>query len=295
MNEALPLSIEATQIRRETDKQPTCDRMTICTLLYGDHKNLAERCLESIRKLPNETGDIELRIGMNAVGDATRQYVVDLFKEENAKNHNVLLFDSTTNRGKYPLMRWMLHGSAPIRSPYVMWFDDDSYITDLALVTSVEYVLVDADICGELMTTPLTLNQAMWVQMQPWYHGKSMRCKNTVAEHTPSYYGVNCFPVGGWWTARYATLKKLDWPPPNIIHRGGDYMLGEAMHQNDMKMVHFAAGVAINADEAGNDHQAQRRGLDSLPVGMTYEPPLTAHLHLATKNIDPRLLDYAGM
>ncbi len=263
--------------------QPTL--MTICVLLYGDNTPLAMRCIESIRALPNDFGKLELRIGMNEVSDTTRQYALEVNKIETENGHTVLLYESTVNRGKYPMMRWMLHDPVnPIISDLVNWLDDDSFIRTPTSIwlSNLDQVMQNVDMCGVHMTTRITARQAQWIQMQPWYRGVPLN-------------GVVDFIVGGWWTISANILKKLNWPPPNIIHRGGDYMLGEALRQNNFKIKHFDSGIAINADEDGNSHQATRRGLDPPPVGFDYTPSLTAQLHFATKDIDPRLLDYAGL
>jgi GT2 family glycosyltransferase len=273
---------------------------TICVLLYGDNLPLAERCLNSIVALPDLVR-CELRIGMNDCSPDTHDFVGTLFKEENEKGRNVLLYNSTTNRGKYPVARWMFHDPTnPVRGPFIMWFDDDSYITTPTKewLDGVEAAMNGADMCGVVMRAALAGNQHLWIQMQPWYNGKPL-CKGWPASSPnpmlANGYFVPGFAVGGWWTVRTNIVNKLDWPPPNIIHRGGDFMFGEALRQNDMKLVNYADGVAVNASLEGASHKATRRGWDPLPVGIDYEPPLTVRLHEATKEIEPAMLDYPGL
>jgi hypothetical protein len=277
---------------------------TICVLLYGENLELAKRCLNSIVQLP-DPGRVELRIGMNEVGPATNEFVQALFASENQRGRTVLLYQSTSNRGKYPVMRDMFHDAiTPICSPYVMWFDDDSYIKTPTRfwLDRVSAQMQTADMCGTLMSATLAGNQHLWIQLQPWYNGKPISQlglgravpKSTSIARGLRYY-VPQFAVGGWWTIRTKALKKLDWPPPNIIHRGGDFMLGEALRQHDARLVEFSEGVAINADLEGQNHKSPRRGLDPTPVGIDYQPTLTEALHLATKEIPPELLDYPGL
>src|SRR4051812_533765 len=85
--------IESTVTRKKTT-QPT---FSVCVLLYGDYPDLAERCLESIALLSDEK--VEIRIGMNAVSETTRRFALNVFEVENQRGRNVLLYDSTTNRG----------------------------------------------------------------------------------------------------------------------------------------------------------------------------------------------------
>lgn len=258
--------------------------ITIGVLLYGAHPDLARRCLDSLCQLPR--AGTELRIGMNEVCEETRNYVHDLFAAESDKGRAIRLYRSTTNRGKYPMMRWMFHDvTAPLRSEYVMWFDDDSYLFNPSVdwLNKITTVLSKADMCGAVMTTGLTAGQLQWIEMQPWYNGK------------PPEKHVQKFAVGGWWAMRTKVLNFLDWPPRNIVHRGGDYMLGEALRQHDYRLVNFTDGVAINASASGENHKAARRGLDPVPCGVSYTPSTTVALHAATKDIEPVLFDYPNL
>jgi hypothetical protein len=289
-----PIDIESINIRHNRPKPARA----ICVLLYGDNLALAQRCLNSILSLPTEK-PIDLRIGMNEVSAEVGAWVKSLFDDSNinSMNRHISLFQSTKNIGKYPMMRWMFHNPAnPISTPHVQWFDDDSYIKTPTepWLQEIDLKMQQAAMCGCVMSCPLTGNQHIWIQMQPWYNGisiaKSVRC----AEEGPRYY-IPKFAVGGWWTIRKDVINILDWPTPNIIHRGGDYMLGEALRQRRLVLLDFWDGVAINADENGYNHKAKRRGLDPVPVGVEYDPPVTALLHEATKSIEPRLLDYPGL
>ncbi len=265
---------------------------TICVLLYGDYPELAKRCLNSIVALPNPE-KWELRIGTNTVCKETMEYVNELFdRQSKLPSWRIRTYTSATNKGKYPMMRWMLYDPCkPVTSPYVMWFDDDSFIKTPTeeWLSSAEQNVSEADMVGKLMTTLLSGNQPTWITQQPWYKGKLV---SLTARGTPF---IPKFAVGGWWMAKFKMLKDLDWPPHNIIHRGGDYMLGEAIRQNDYKLLNYHAGVAINANDRGEDDVALRRGLDPLPCGVDYDPPATVVLHEATKTIPPRLLDYANI
>jgi GT2 family glycosyltransferase len=278
---------------------------TVGVLLYGSNFALAQRCLESIASLPGPER-VELRIGLNEACPATKDLAQHIFTTQNDNGRNVLLYDSTYNRGKYPVMRWMFHDPTnPVKAPFIQWFDDDSYIKTPTSewLDDVERVMADADMCGAVMHTQLTGNQPLWITMQPWYKGIPLAqmiptgraIGKSTAAYQPKTYYVPKFAVGGWWTMKTSVLKRLDWPPQNIVHRGGDYMLGEALAQNNFKLVDYTNGVAINADEAGNNHKAARRGMNPLPVGIDYEPPLSILLHDATKEIEPKLLDYPGI
>lgn len=273
--------------------EPKTPDFTICVLLYGDHLDLAKRCIEPILQLPKKR--IELRIGCNAIGPATQDWLDTIFDIKAEDCHSAIRYSTQSNIGKYPMMRNMFHDpNHPIHSPYIMWFDDDSYITTPTneWLNSVGSQLALHPMCGCIMGTTYAGNQTKWIQMQPWYKGRGFHEAGTYANPIPV---MPWFAVGGFWAIRPALIQKLDWPPKNIIHRGGDVMLGEALYQHNIVAQNFYQGVVINADKDGNAHKAPRRGMDPLSVGIDYEPPLTVALHIATKDIDPKLLDYPGL
>lgn len=258
--------------------QPTA---TICILLYGDFLQYAQRCLSSILALPSFK-DIELRIGMNDAGQPTSNYVRDLVRSHT----NILYLASDTNIGKYPLMRKMFH-ELPINSPYIMWFDDDSYIKTPTQdwLNNISHLMTRASVCGQIMYCYYENNQHYWITQQPWYKGKPIEQRN-------NGYLMNGFPVGGWWCARTQLLKDLDWPPKNLYHRGGDMLFGEALRQANIAPVNYHEGVAINASlETSMDTSAKRRGLNPPVTGRDYNPPLTLVMHDATKNINSNVLE----
>jgi hypothetical protein len=111
----------------------TNPKFTVCVLLYGDFLNLARRCLEPLFKL-RESGLVDLRLGLNEVSQPTRDYI----KEHSlGASQGIDVWLENPQVYKYPMMRQMFH-SKPIETPYVMWFDDDSYVKDASLLTQVE-------------------------------------------------------------------------------------------------------------------------------------------------------------
>lgn len=230
---------------------------TIFVLLYGDHLPLAQRCLRSIFKDLPTASRVEVRVGMNEVSEATRNYVQGLVTSGYLKPHNV--YDSKVNLHKYPMMRRMLYDPEnPVTTKTVMWFDDDSYfhkksppwvLTEVENALSGEYSLV-----GSMYQIRLSASQREWVKQQPWYAGRPVPDRAA-------------FATGGWWAARYATLKSFDYPWTTLDHRGGDVMLGVLFDQHQLKIRNFHDGVAINADDQGRESKSKRRGFDQPPVG----------------------------
>lgn len=239
-------------------------RFTVCALLYGNYHELASRCLASLSD-NIQPGDVEVRLGLNEVGEGTKG-VVDWF----VKLHpETLVYESQENIFKYPMMRRMFYDpDRPIRSPFVVWFDDDSYIKTQQPAQpkgewfdELAHAMTDSDMLGAIYVMPLKGNQHLWVQDQPWYAGKHVYSAMTAR-----------FATGGFWCIRSDVLTRYDWPPEELRHRGGDVMLGELCRQQDLRLRQFNKGVAVNADEQGRESKARRRGYDERPIGADYVP-----------------------
>jgi hypothetical protein len=165
---------------------------------------------------------------------------------------------------KYPTMRQMFYETtpSPLDLPYVMWFDDDSWIRNDAppnWFTMIENSMATTDMLGDIWWRRVQGNQWKFIQDQPWYAGKSIQPRQAVN-----------FVTGGWWTIRSALLKRHNWPIPELDHCGGDMLLGELFRQQGHRMRRFKTGVAINANEAGKNSAAPRRGFSQHLCGYDY-------------------------
>ena len=251
---------------------------TVCVLFYGDHPDLARRVLTPLRALFRE--GVEFRVGCNEVSDRTLGVLAEFFGCDRmlsatgtTKFHFGDELDHTfyAHRPqifKYPLMRrlfWDDDGVAlPLHTKYVMWFDDDSYLTTnrpVDWLEEVEQFMKNCDLAGDLWFPKpgLSMNQCAWAASRPWANGKQVR-----TGHKPR------FATGGWWIARTEMLREYDWPDPDISHNGGDVMLGLLMELNGRRLAKFNHGVAINADAEGRNSRAKRRGYSGPPVGSGY-------------------------
>lgn len=238
------------------------NKFTICVLLYGDYPTLADRCLRSITNTVSEA-DLNLRVGLNAVSPTVRDWVHAWVPEEN-------ITESSTNIFKYPMMRKMFY-EKPIDTEYVMWMDDDSYLTGYGIednlenkwLQEVEYAMVGVDMLGAVYNIDWQGQQKEFVKSQPWYMG-----------HDPGSRKRVKFITGGWWNIRTAVLYKHDYPWDSLEHIGGDTMLGELCFQQKYRLRNFRKGVRINANEAGQESKAVRRGrgFDRAPLGCSVSP-----------------------
>ena len=240
--------------------------ITVCVLTYGDHCDLAYRCLTSVVSACAEIVPGGIRVGLNDVGDRTAKYVDSLIQHKWLDPQNV--WRSATNIHKYPMMRRMFYDQQnPITTDYVMWFDDDSFIKSNMIgaqpsfltraVQALEAVGPSVRQAGSIYTINWQRGQQDWIQDQPWYRRRQFQDRPT-------------FCTGGWWLARMDALRALDYPWKSLDHRGGDVMFGQALYQQDQRLLQYREGVAINADAEGRESKAVRRGFDQNPIGVGY-------------------------
>ena len=234
---------------------------TVCALFFGPHADLAERLLTSLSGLvvPANT---QFRLGLNRVSTETALEVVAFKNRTTSRGASVLTYQGKPPYWKYPLMRRMFHES-PITTPYVMWFDDDSWIDPAAppdLFVRIAHTMQTHDIIGAPYVMTLRGGQRAWVEDQPWYTGQHI-------QHTVS------FITGGWFTIKTEILMKHDWPPACFEHNGGDVMLGAMCQQQRYKMGRFTHGLHINARPGGTCSSAPRRGASQDPIGFDYRRP----------------------
>lgn len=226
---------------------------TACVLCYGDHTELAKRCLSSIVSTADYRFLKELRVGLNAVVLTTRNLVMDMIGDLPIPCR-VFVERDNKNVYKYPLMRRMLHAIEPTSdATHVMWFDDDSYIMDgKSWWAKVASLARDHKHVGAVYELTQGFRHAQYagIRQQPWFTGK---------EFPPNYRPTFC--TGGWWTLPWDIIKTWDWPPKVFKHNGGDSMLGELCRQQGYSVKHFRGGLGINYDaKRGGESKALRRG-----------------------------------
>lgn len=232
-------------------------------LCYGDHSPLASRCLKSIVASADWSLIDTIRVGLNAVSDETRTFVLRMAETWPVPWE---IFEPTENRnvGKYPLMRRMFYSGRTTmpKSPYVMWFDDDSFIRPGVKPAWWGNVLKRAttggvdehSLVGSQYQVGVNRNQQNAIKQQPWY---CWRAEPISPVH---------FVQGGWWVASRPFLEKWDYPFPALYHNGGDVLLGELHRRQGKSLLNYNLGVASNADAKGQESKAKRRGLDTKPL-----------------------------
>jgi hypothetical protein len=240
--------------------------LSICALFYGDHVDLARRCLHSLESnLPTGQPFVrDIRLGLNATSPANTDFVRN-WAEDVAIHHKipVLVYQPERNVWKYPLMRRMFHELRPgyPLGDFVMWFDDDAYLEPRFRWPVALDAAACHDMIGHLYHWYVQGDQWKWVQRQPWYDRSIGPLP--VARGRP----VFVFAQGSWWIVRSSVLVRYDWPTLLLRHNGGDALLGELLRQQRLRLGHFVERVRVNANYEGQDSRSPRRGYSEKPLG----------------------------
>lgn len=211
--------------------------VTICALFFGDHSGLCRRLLDSI-EANTDPAAYELRCGLNAVADETREIV----SASKRRHGEMRVSESRQNIRKCPMMRRLFHRPR-IATEWTLWFDDDSFVSRpdwlLSFTMAVE-ARPDADVFGSIRYVTPSARIQRFIRSASWYRGKPFA---TVPETSDPRLE---FVVGGFWAVRTRFIYEIGWPDPRLIHFEDDYIFGEALRQHDAVTVPFASGVVIS-------------------------------------------------
>lgn len=241
--------------------KPTTPPLTVCVLTYGDHFGLARRCIDSIRA-HTDRALYQLVVGANAVGRETRDHLRALERSGDIDR----VHRSRQNLNKCPMMRRMFHG---VSTPYLCWFDDDSYVTESGALERLLNVARRSPsstvMWGQLATcvypsTFIDIDEAeAFVRTARWYRGLTPPGWEPGGKGEFNFEGRGRgdpnwnFIIGGFWLIRTRAFRALNWPDRRLIKQSDDVLLGEAVRQQGWNLENTgAAGIAIN--------QAPRRG-----------------------------------
>lgn len=226
--------------------------LSLCGLFFGNFTHLAARLLDSWSCQPPARRLLtDVRLGLHAVTPATYQLISRWAQRHSrAWQCPVLLYLPQRNILKYPTMRRMFldQPDAPLGEA-VMWFDDDSYLDGSYpdFWYAVHDRLATHDVLGQShWRKGYSAAARRWIAAQPW-------CLRPVEPQVK-------FCTGGWWVLRRQVIRRFDWPPPELRHKGGDMLLGELCRQQGLRVGFFDRGVRINADAQGRHSKAERRG-----------------------------------
>jgi GT2 family glycosyltransferase len=228
--------------------------LTVCALFYGNWPFLCRRFLDSLYRWTDPAA-FQLRAGMNAVCAETRQ----LLMAAQQRFGNITFYESKRNLYKCRMMRRMLH-APPLDTEWMVWFDDDSHVTSprwiLDLLMQMERC-PEAELFGSLHFVDVCPELERSIASALWYKGVSMRQGEVSGRKTI------VFPVGGFWAVRSERLLQINWPDRRLQHFEDDYLMGEALRQQGVRMADFKSGVAIS--------DAPRRAPADAPYGLLPE------------------------
>jgi GT2 family glycosyltransferase len=230
--------------------------VTICVLTYADYPHLARRCIDSIIRFCDRSL-YRLVVGANAVGTETETFLAALHRS-GAIDRLIL---SPRNLCKNPMMRLMFEG---VKTEFIWWFDDDSYITDArALPARLQFARLAQPrtvMWGQEMFCECT--EAFWdgdavafVRSASWYGGLTPPFWAPGGKGEFNYNGESKgngrwnFLAGGSWFVQTAALRQIDWPDRRLKILGDDVFLGEAIRQQGWKIQNIGAlGTEINPE-----------------------------------------------
>jgi GT2 family glycosyltransferase len=231
--------------------------VTICVLVFADHPDLARRVLDSIRGHCRRA-QYRLVVGANAVSEET----MELLQARHRAEEIDVLVVSQINLHKCPMMRRMFQH---VKTEYVWWFDDDSYIA--------EDGALDSWLEAARSSPPSTVewgpqawcdyssgftdleDPVSFVRTAPWYRGLPPPSWRPGGKGEFNFQGLGIgdgrwlFVVGGCFMIRTRALHEMNWPDPRLSFLGEDVFLGEAIRQQGWNVCNLGApGVAVNTE-----------------------------------------------
>ncbi len=239
-------------------------KFTVCICCYGDHLDLAQRCIDSI--LSNSPGHrIDLRIALNQPSKRVLDYFMGFDTRTFA---NIYL--NRGDRKKYPAMRELFWDHThPITTPYVLWFDDDSHVIDKDwLIQLGECIVKNHGLGCRLYGTKLVHNlkayqqqgfhPEKWFQEAPWWHERWLHEAYGTRE-SPQGKEI-LFVTGGFWALALEAIRAADIPDRRLELSGGDITIGAQVTQAGFTIMDFCR------------HKTPVKWSDAPPRGSSHRP-----------------------
>jgi GT2 family glycosyltransferase len=231
--------------------------VSVCVLCYGDHLELVQRSLASVLRYCPES-QCRVIVGANAPSKRLAGFVRELSVA--GRLHDLII--SETNLNKCPMMRRMFD---KVRTEFIWWFDDDSYITEPSAVAIWLDHAVNSPpetvMWGQLNWCDSTIGFCHFneratlgfVRAASWYRGLPPPSWRPGGKGDFNFRGGGTgdgrwnYLAGGCWMIRTTAVRALDWPDPRLVKMGDDTFLGEAIRQQGWEIMdNGSPGVAIN-------------------------------------------------
>lgn len=204
--------------------------LSTCLCAYGDHPELALRCLDSIFKENIPASEMELLIGCN---DVSRDVMGQL--ERRALHSPYGLFiRSPYNFNKSGMQRFTFRLA---RAPYILSLDDDMYFRSgwFSEMKAFLEARRPFDVAGRLHT--LT-NRGWWSGKKRPYD-QFVRRKHWWRDKTPHGVEVH-FPAGQCYLVRREFALRHDYPDCGMRIDWDDVLLGDLVAQMEGRQVAFS-------------------------------------------------------
>jgi hypothetical protein len=215
-------------------------KYTVCVLCYGPYTDLAKKCIGSI--LDTTPIDVlDLRVACNEVSPDTIKYLKTVPATK--------IYVNQKNRKKYPVMREMFWDeTCPIKTNYVLWFDDDTRVVDNDWLVRLSDMIVTNHPHGCRMYgwkhhhdlriyTKAGHRPDQWFREGGWWKGRHLRIRGRDAE-APNGTMIE-FATGWFWALATETIRAGNIPDQRLNHNGGDITIGEQVHQAGAKLKQF--------------------------------------------------------
>jgi len=242
--------------------------ISVNALFYDTFLDLAKRCLDSLAASNYSDHVQDFRVALHVPSQELQAYVLDWAAKIAEKGTRVIVYEPEGNVFKYPTMRRMFFDEEHLLAQHVMWFDDDSYLTqgNTNFWADVSTRMETSNMLGQVWMLGPQGNQWDWMMTQPWFNKDLQKPKNFK------------FIQGAWWCMQRKILDEHNWPWPELQHNGGDSTLGEMLRHQGLALTRFDNGVRVNADDAGNHSRAPRKGVSQDVIARRYNgEPITLY------------------
>lgn len=231
---------------------------TIYVLCFGDHHALHARLLSRLKATTGAA--VPVVVWLNQVCQLTAEWLRRFMPE-----HWEVVW-SDENVPKYTLMRELFHGEHAPKSDWLIWFDDDTRITNNGWWQQTANHIIakkDENPCylGQPWYVDHLPGQTEFIEAASWYTGREW--ERVATRKKGKSVPEITFAQGSYWWLRTDVMRQIDWPDPRLVHNGGDTLLGEAIRQQKLPFHKFFRGVKPN--------DAKRRGRSDRPAGSTVD------------------------
>jgi len=220
----------------------------------GDHFGLITRCLLSI---VNNTDPrlYTLHIGCNNLSLRAMAFVdwlVSCYGAQKYIGQPCLDGNGQPIYPKYPLMRAIYAAS---RADWVIWFDDDCYVSAGDWLERLETRInatPAADQFGDTSVIVTSLDHRRhWIEPAVWYTPGKIEYR----DFPEGKKIVAPFIRGGFYAISRTAIEACDIPDRRLVHNNGDWTTGMALHHRGFKIADHLYGVTIGDEPRRGIHE----------------------------------------